>query len=1093
MLIDPRCDLKLFIEGYSCSVMSASINTAVKLTAVVEVLPTKQVRSLTPMTNIVIGYRDTSGKKAALTDEKGVTYSVLFVGMVTGIAVTKNGTSRSASLSCSGHQTLLERHYTYISNISNGEQLFSQKQNFSGAASFLRAEQGEAGLAAQVAAAFQDKNPPLTPGLAELTGPPKGVIKLIEKCIGVTLPAGSPKEDKVHGAQHEFFAHASNQCRLLFQIDGVSTDEGLNELLDKNTSGAAMAQASAQMSDNTDLATMLDILLKHMYYSFVPVGAPRTYISSDKEVTQRTNVLTELTQKYVAAPITAGSPPDAIVGGGGTIVDFTYATAAAYAEVQSGDQKDDVALKKFIAFLKTPEGRKKVLPQLYADIESLVPPERKEILLERIAPFIFEGVKLWHKAQVEPQITEVSAQTLNQLVPFLVRSIALSAKIEDSGGSMSFARVVSYNIIPDLTFCTVPTCNVIFPNQISTFSYAKDAFNMPTRLLLHGSLVPNAKDKKGSIAGYYAPSTSAFQNNQGAVTKEKVEIPLLEHEKFTGIVPSYASISFFEKFKSGDIDNESMMLRIANFNLMLKRYESTTIACSGPFNPFVAVGFPIAFIDVDDISAENPTTYVGILSSCSHSYSGAGSASTSYTVKCVREVGEVDALFGDALLRTTNSASATGVVLTHESTATWDNLIEAAFLVSLSPIQHLPAFLATYYFGSDFEITLNGKKQKFKESFVRPQVLQVLQRAVPKELAGSTLLAAEWVGTNAFPPQTVLEMYSKRLGSAKELVDHIGKEPIVDNISLCAKYAADVLETKFGDERTAFIEYLRSVEAHPKYAAQFSVENCNSVYRGRSIFEAMFEEIDVTLVEGVHRKESSFALKGQYKVTWFSLLPIDTGRIFADAKAGKPTFYFGGALSFPTNVLSEVSVFPQAAAPDSTQPATAAEKVAVEELYRPPWFSDTFSIANIGQSIYQGVLGCGSVQDAVPNSTPKDTSVNVSGGSLLTYSTRLSLINAYNGYRRAPVHSKGEFVNAFVRRPIANVLDVLGDNGLLTTPIADPCVVDLGKICNVTKVRDLAGTDATSKSLTFTPSALVSEKRVHALAYVNSIKGDAFR
>jgi hypothetical protein len=337
-------------------------------------------------------------------------------------------------------------------------------------------------------------------------------------------------------------------------------------------------------------------------------------------------------------------------------------------------------------------------------------------------------------------------------------------------------------------------------------------------------------------------------------------------------------------------------------------------------------------------------------------------------------------------------------------------------------------------------------------------------------------------------------MFSKRLGSAKELVDHISKEPIVDNISLCAKYAADTLETKFtGDERTAFIKYLRSIETQPRYDAQFSVENINSVHAGRSIFEAMFEQIDVTLVEGVHRKESSFALKGQHKVTWFSLLPVDISRIYSDAKAGNSTSYFGGALSFPTNVLSEVSVFPQASAPDSNQPATAAEKVAVEELYRPPWFSDTFSIANIGQAIYQDVLGCGSVQDAVPSSTPKDTSVNVSGGSLLTHSTRLSLLNAYNGYRRAPAHSKGEFVNAFVRRPIANVLDVLGDNGLLTTPIADPCVVDLGKICNVTKVRDLAGTDATSKSLTFTPSELVSEKRVHALAYVNSTKGDAFR
>ena len=84
-------------------------------------------------------------------------------------------------------------------------------------------------------------------------------------------------------------------------------------------------------------------------------------------------------------------------------------------------------------------------------------------------------------------------------------------------------------------------------------------------------------------------------------------------------------------------------------------------------------------------------------------------------------------------------------------------------------------------------------------------------------------------------------------------------------------------------------------------------------------------------------------------------------------------------------------------------------------------------------------------------------------------------------------------MNAFVRRPIANVLDVLGDFGLLTTPIADAYVVDLGQICNKTKVRDLAGVDETSRSLTFDPNELVSEKRQGVVAYVSSTKGDAFR
>ena len=63
----------------------------------------------------------------------------------------------------------------------------------------------------------------------------------------------------------------------------------------------------------------------------------------------------------------------------------------------------------------------------------------------------------------------------------------------------------------------------------------------------------------------------------------------------------------------------------------------------------------------------------------------------------------------------------------------------------------------------------------------------------------------------------------------------------------------------------------------------------------------------------------------------------------------------------------------------------------------------------------------------MPNGVPKDVTVNTAEGAVLTYSTKLSLTQAYEGYRAAPPKSKGNFVNSFVRTPISNVLDVLGD------------------------------------------------------------------
>lgn len=1082
MLIDPRCDLKLFMEGYSCSVMSASINTAVTLTATVEVLPTKQVRDIKPMTNVVIGYRDVAGAKPVLADEAGVTYSVLFVGMVTGIAINKSGTSRSATLSCAGHQTLLQRHYTYVSNVAT--QSFSHQKNFSGASSFLRTDTGKGGLAAQVEAVFQDPAPPFTPGLAQLTGPPKGAVKLIEKCVGVTLPAGSAYEGKVHGAQHEFFAHASHQCRLLFQIDGVSVDDGLNSIIDKNTTGAALSGAASQLNDLTDLGTMLDILLKQLYYCFTPIGAPRTMIGTDTDVIQRGNTLTELRQKYVSEVISEGDVvPDTL--GSPTAVDVSAAVEAVYKDI--GEETDATVESKLRTVLeKTPQV---VFPQLYDDIKASVPKDRVEALLNRCAPFLYTAVKLKKSGK---KLTAQEADHISRATAAILRNIAAVAKVESSAQGNSFARVISYSLMPDLTFCTPPTCNVIFPNQIATFNYAKDAFNMPTRLLLHGSLVPNADEKKGGAAGYYAPSTSAFAH-QGAVANEEEEIPLLPHEKFTGIVPSYASISFFEKYKTMDPSNSTeIMLRIANFNLMLQRYASTGITCTGPFNPFAAVGFPIAFIDVDDISAESPTTYVGILSSCSHSYSGAGNASTTYTVKSVREVGEVDEIFGDALLRAT-SGGPTATALTYTDTATeGGNFVQSALTRALSPLADMPAFLAAYDLRRDVELVVNGAKKQFRRAFLRPAVREILQKHVPPELKGRTVIGVEWEGTSIATPLVMLNGIGTEFKSTKALIEYIERQPLVNNVEYALERIAENLAEYFvaTPEIIQTIVDIQGVLRSGAPQGAFSYTALNRVSGTKTALQLLNTKVKVQLQRGIHDEDASAALKGEHEITLLALLPLDVERIIASIVAGTTSF-FNDAMSFPSNAFTSVSVFFDAGEQGTTP--VASEKVAVEELYRPPWFSDIFSIANIGKAIYQHALGCGSVQDAVPASVPRDTTVNTANGGLLTHTTQTSLLEAYRAYKEAPAYSKGEFVNAFVRRPIANVQDVLGENGLLTTPIADACVVDLGQICNKSKVRDLAATDATSTSLTFDPNELVSEKRAGVNAYIASIKGDAFR
>lgn len=1086
MITDPRCDLKLFIENTSCPIMSASISTAIRLTAQIEVLPTKEVRRLRPMTNVVVGYRDPAGKVPELVDQEGTTYSVLFIGMVSSIALSKSSTGRSATLACVGHQFLLDRHYTYVSNIAT--QSFSHKKSFVGAASFLRSELGAGGLAQQVASVFRDEAPPFTPGVQSLTGPPRGAIKLIEKCTGVTLPAGSVQEGHAHGAQHEFFAHASHQCRLLFQIDGVSVDEGLNSIIDRDSTGKVLSSATSQMSEHTDLSTMLDILLKQMYYAFTPIGAPRTYVSTDTEVVQRGSILTELREKYTSAAIPAGKPiPDTI--GTPVVVAIKSAAETIYKDLGEGTSREAAALSRIKKQLK--KDMSLIFPNLVSEIDRYVPSIRKDSFIDTCAPFINKLLGL--RDSLKP-LSEEDADSASRAVSAILRNLAAVAKVDNTSAGNSFCRVVSYMMMPDLTFCTPPTCNVIFPSQISTFNYNHEAFNMPTRLLLHSEMVANANENKGGFSGYYAPSSSEFAAEQGGLTAGEHEIPLLAHEKFTGIVPAFASISFYEKFKtlSGPSTTDNNMLRIANFNLMLQRYQMNGITCTGPFNPFVAVGYPIAFIDVDDINAESPSTYIGILSSVSHTYSGSGSASTTYTVRYVREAGDVDEIFGDAVMRTTNASGATPIVLTSDETTVKNHIKDALQQLLESTIEGKPVFLSTYEFQRYDEITLGGSKKSVRVIYQLPAVTSALEKAIPRELAGRPVVVGEWPGLEAYPPTLVHKNLISPIKNAETVVKILEKDPYVDNIHQSAVGALKNLQTYFTETASTkeLAKMLSVVGTKPEWDAPFTAEHLNTVVAGRSLLQMLQHKIKASLKEGIHEKGKAYSVSSEIEVNWWVLMPIDSARLMDMLKQGQ-TEFFSRAYLFPKTALTEALAY-LGAGPESAE-SVASEKIAVEELYRPPWFSDIFSIAKIGKDVYTHTLGCGSVQDSVPSEIDKDTSANTSEGAILTYTTRTSLLQAYMGYRNAPQGSKAEYVSSFVRRPIANVLDVIGENGLLTTRIADARVVDLSRMCDPTRTRDHAATDATTKSLTFAPDALVSEKRENVILYVNSTNGDAFR
>lgn len=1085
MITDPRLDLKLFLEGDESSVITASVSTTVRSSATITVLATRPVRKLKPMTNVVLGYRDVEGSDPGLVSQEGVRYSVLFVGMVVGISLSRTPSNRSATLQCEGHQTLLDRHYTYISNTP--QQLFDHKQSFFGAASFFNSTLKKAGLAEQVKAVFEDTSPPVTPGLGGLSGPPKGIIKLIERCVGTTLPTGAPAENK-HGAQHEFFAHASQQCRLLYQIGGISADTGVTSLLGKDTAGAAISNMSSNLPEIATLNTVMDVLLKQMYYSFVSIGAPPAHKTVDTGVsvarTSALNALVVLFYHDVEAKLVPGaSVPDSLA-----ICDFKRVSALE-GELRTHIETDltvpSTAFKKHIVELGLSQ----------ADVTLLY--DATNTHLSELVKFKREGKELSYEEALAGRASILS----------LLRKTASKQPAPTNADQAHFMRVLSYLVLPDLAFCTPPSCNVLFPSQISSFSMNIPKFNLPTRLLLHAQMVPNGEENKGGYKGYYAPSVKHLSDVQGGSARDtRHAIPLFKHEYFTGIVPSFASFSFFEKFRTASDKDPDMLLRVANYNLVRQRYQPVTLAVSGPFNPFVAVGFPIALLDVDDVTKEAPSVYVGSLSNLTHVYDSSGSSMTSYSITHVREVDEIDALFEDDQLRV-RTGDAFKVVVTRQDfpgdSEALGNALREFIKVSIgeknkvSKEDNLPflpvgdIYALARGCASSTAIAGVGSVEVPTNCTVATVTQHVSSLTKSSTYAGHRIAAVAWDGLTGGDPAFVNAWVDEIKNLKPEniptfIAEHPYKTDLGEHLLAMLNFL-ETLDQKSPANEDALARVGELLENLGAIAVRLDqVSDCTTrvFSKGETVSDIIALDVKISHVGK------------EYTVSLAQFLLIDQERLLEETLAGKFTFFvgrvsLGDAPHESANVFIETPVGPPS--PEAV-PSDTPTNVALEEVYRPPWFSDNYSIKNIGDKLYFPILKCGSVQDLVPPEEPHDTTVNVDGDAMqTTYSTRKSLLHAYRGYLSLQDPAlRDRYVSTYVRRPVANVLDVIEEYGLLKTPLAEPLVVDHKKLCPPGTDQDHITPAHTTTHMSVEGDKLIDEKQSLVKTYITSTKGDAF-
>lgn len=232
-----------------------------------------------------------------------------------------------------------------------------------------------------------------------------------------------------------------------------------------------------------------------------------------------------------------------------------------------------------------------------------------------------------------------------------------SAEVAE-GGQLPRDRISTQFLRPEVWFAPPPLCNVIFPEEVSSFSYTRQFMRETTRLELEtfNALVNDTLVN----ALYYAPVFDDHESIESAGLGAAKKAIIYPHEKYSGVVlkmERMSEVSFFSRASQettepqhpddagagADTEIEKWAQRTAQYRFLSHRYTARTGVCTMRFAPRLAPGWPCLVVDRPAQSradaavtnAVTPTHFLGMARTVSHSVTQAG-GQTSVSLSHVR-------------------------------------------------------------------------------------------------------------------------------------------------------------------------------------------------------------------------------------------------------------------------------------------------------------------------------------------------------------------------------------------------------------------------------------------------------------------------
>lgn len=667
-----RLNLRLYIEGIEIPVISANVTSGENspASAIVQIPPHDAALDIKARSMVHLFWLDYDDVVSSGDDQ----WKCIYTGEVISVKDMRSASGqRAIILQCMDHSSYWDTCYQYLVGILDISGIQMRKFLQAGGNLFGPIIRGQHQVVKELLASGA-KYGPLSPALRDILGQKGGggyPYGLTGGILRTMEAVGGVRETTL--GSNDFFSIAEYRNKLLYQI-GTDTGETGIKLFNYKTFEAWLLGGMQSMGQLVSFRQILNFIMSYIFYSVYPVTSPfytekskSSSVSSNKRLYDYPNLrgfYNEINKIVRELTIAVKQIPDISKSSNSEV---SRIPAAAFLRIQlitrilyeKGESQESgrSLLVRLANALRVPTDRSPELGTAGAIVEACKTLS-EALYIKRFS----SGVNIDVNEERFTILTfrDDTLKLIDKLKSLL--GVYTKTSVRSGGITNNEGRLITQLLMPDLWFEPPPTCNVIFPSEYWQLDYNRALMRETSRFQLKVSPPAIVGNESLFFSYYYAPASAEIDEllKTEPTIKSGLSV-LMDHERFTGIIPAVERMSNANIFAYKNVKNKirkkgsskSTVLnyahKVAHFRFYKRRFDARQLSVVGPLKPYLVNGLPALVVSdplpkqsiVNNVNGESviesPDHYLGKLVSVSHSISNQTGGMTSATLSTARK------------------------------------------------------------------------------------------------------------------------------------------------------------------------------------------------------------------------------------------------------------------------------------------------------------------------------------------------------------------------------------------------------------------------------------------------------------------------